>query len=67
MVCKYDEAFTTDEMKEEGYCEDCRLDCPNAIGGMNGIICPFIFKCNCGRPIKAGQTECKCGMRIHYS
>lgn len=30
-MCKWDEAFTEQEMLEEtGYCKDCRLDCPNA-------------------------------------
>lgn len=30
-MCKWDEAFTEQEMLgETGYCKDCRLDCPNA-------------------------------------
>lgn len=30
-MCKYDEAFTEQEMLEEtGSCRKCRMDCPNA-------------------------------------
>ena len=30
MVCKYDEAFTVEEMLEETCkCNNCKLDCPN--------------------------------------
>lgn len=30
-MCKWDEAFTEQEMLEEtGYCKDCKMDCPNA-------------------------------------
>lgn len=30
-MCKYDEAFTENEMLEEtGRCEMCKMDCPNA-------------------------------------
>lgn len=30
-MCKYDEAFTEQEMLEEtGYCKICKMDCPNA-------------------------------------
>lgn len=31
MICKLDEAFTIQEMKEEtDYCKDCKIECPNA-------------------------------------
>ena len=31
MICKYDEAFTIQEMSEETtLCQTCSLDCPNA-------------------------------------
>lgn len=30
MICKYDEAFTVEEMLEETcMCKNCKLDCPN--------------------------------------
>ena len=30
-MCKWDEAFTVSEMKEEtGRCDVCKMDCPNA-------------------------------------
>ena len=37
-MCKYDEAFTEDEMLEEtGQCAKCKLDCKNA--GKQSIRC----------------------------
>lgn len=31
MICKLDEGFTIQEMKEEtDYCKNCKIECPNA-------------------------------------
>lgn len=45
-ICQYDEAFTTDEMREEtGLCEKCRIPgCPNHAEKPALDFCP-----RCGR------------------